>query len=129
MKNTVTLTITSLLAMLLFVIHWADDIVRGFATGGISGVGGVLIVVIWLYGTLVLANRRSGHVIMLVGSLGALGILILHMSGAGLVGGRIASSGGILFWVWTLLALGVTGAFAAILSALGLWGLRRGQPR
>ena len=102
MKRNVTLTITSLLAMLFFVFHWADDIVRGFAPGRVSGLGGVLILVIWLYGTLVLAERRSGHVIMLLGSLGALGVLALHMSGAGLVGGRIVNSSGIFFWDWTL---------------------------
>jgi hypothetical protein len=129
MKHKVTLTITSLLSMLFFVFHWADDMVRGFAPGGVSSLGGVLILVVWLHGTLVLADRRSGHVIMLLGSLGALGILVLHMSGAGLVGGRIANSSGIFFWVWTLLALGVTGAFSAILSTLGLWSLRRGQSR
>jgi hypothetical protein len=77
----------------------------------------------------VLADRRSGHVIMLIGSTLALGVLVLHMSGAGLVGGRIANSGGILFWVWTLIALGVTGTFSAILSARGLWNLQRGQSR
>ena len=129
MKHKVTLTITSLLSMLLFVFHWADDIVRGFAPGRVSSLGGVLILVVWLFGTLVLADRRSGHVIMLIGSLGALGVLVLHMRGAGLVGGRIANSSGIFFWVWTLLALGATGAFSAILSALGLWSLRRGQSR
>jgi hypothetical protein len=129
MKHNVTLTITSLLSMLFFVFHWADDIVRGFAGGGVSGLGGVLILVVWLYGALVLADRRSGHVIMLLGSLGALGVLVLHMSGAGLVGGRIANSSGIFLWVWTLLALGVTGAFSAILSVLGLWSLQRGQSR
>jgi hypothetical protein len=129
MKHKVTLTITSLLSMLLFVFHWTDDIVRGFAPGGVSGLGGVLILVVWLSGTLLLADRRSGHVIMLLGSLGALGVLVLHMSGAGLVGVRIVNSGRVFFWVWTLLALGVTGAFSAILSALGLWSLRRGQSR
>jgi hypothetical protein len=129
MKHNVTLTITSLLSMLFFVLHWADDIVRGFAVGGVSGLGGVLILVVWLYGTLVLADRRAGHVIMLLGSLGALGVLVLHMSGAGLVGGRIVNSSGIFFWVWTLLTLGVTGAFSAILSVLGLWSLQRGQSR
>ena len=54
MKHKVTLTITSLLSILFFAFHWADDIVRGRATGGVSGLVGVLILVIWLYGTLVL---------------------------------------------------------------------------
>ena len=129
MKHKVTLRITALLSMLFFVVHWADDIVRGFAAGGVSGLGGVLILVVWLYGTLMLADRRSGYVIMFLGSLGALGVLVVHMRGAGLVGVRIVNSGRVFFWVWTLLALGVSGAFSAILSALGLWSLRRGQSR
>ena len=51
------------------------------------------------------------------------------MRGAGLVGGRIVNSSGIFFWVWTLIALGVTSTFSIILSARGLWGLQRGQSR
>jgi hypothetical protein len=42
MNRDATLTITSLLSIVLFVIHWADDIVRGFATGGMPGLFGVL---------------------------------------------------------------------------------------
>ena len=43
--------------------------------------------------------------------------------------GEIAKSSGGFFFVWTLLALGVTSTFSVILSARGLWSLRRGQPR
>ena len=39
MKHKVTLTITSLLSILFFAFHWADDIVRGMAPGGVSGLG------------------------------------------------------------------------------------------
>jgi hypothetical protein len=125
MTPRITLTITSLLTMLLFTFHWADDIVRGFAPGGLSGLGGVLILVAWLCGTLLLPERRLGYVITLLGSIGALGVLALHMSGAGLAGGRIVNSSGIFFWVWTLITLGVTGSFSAILSARGLWTTAR----
>jgi hypothetical protein len=129
MQHKITLTITSLLSILLFALHWVDEIARGLEPGGVSGLGGVLILVVWLYGTLVLGERRSGYIIMLLGSIGGLGVLVLHMKGAGLVGGRIANTGRIFFWVWTLIALGVTGTFSAILSAHGLWRLRRGQSR
>src|SRR5215472_3832536 len=129
MKRNLMLTITSLLLILLFAFHWVDDIVRGFSPGGVSGLGGILILVVLLYGTLVLGERRSGHIIMLIGSIGGLGVLVIHMRGAGLAGGRIAHSSGIFFWVWTLIALGTTSAFSLILSARGLWSLRRGQPR
>jgi hypothetical protein len=129
MKDKATLSITSLLSILLFAFHWAGDVVRGIATGGVSGLGGVLILVVWLYGTLVLGERRLGYVIMLLGSIFGLGVLVIHMRGAGLVGGRIANSSGVFFWVWTLIALGVTSTFSIILSARGLWGLQRGQSR
>jgi hypothetical protein len=127
MKHKVTLTITSLLSILFFAFHWADDIVRGISPGGASGLGGVLILVVWLCGTLVLGERRSGYVIMLLGSIGGLGVLAIHMRGTGLVGGRIANSSGVFFWVWTLIALGVTSTFSIILSARGLWGLQRAR--
>ncbi len=129
MKLQGTLTVTSLLSILLFAFHWADEVVRGIATGGTSGLFGVLILVVWLSGTLALAERRSGYIIMLLGSFFGLGVLILHMMGPGLVGGRIANSSGIFFWVWTLITLGVTSTFSAILSARGLWSLQRGQAR
>jgi hypothetical protein len=51
------------------------------------------------------------------------------MSGAGLVGGRVANSSGIHFWVWTLITLQVTSIFSLVLSARGLWSLRSGQSR
>jgi hypothetical protein len=123
------LTITSLLSILFFTFHLTDDIVRGFEPGGFKHIQGVLTLAVWLYGTLVLAGRRSGYVIILLGSLLGSLMPLAHMRGAGLVGGRIAGSSGVFFFVWTLLALGVTALFSVILSARGLWSLRRGQPR
>lgn len=129
MNNKITLIVTSLLTVLFFTFHWSDDIVRGIAPGGVSGLAGVLILVLWLYGTLVLANTRLGCVITLLGSALALYAVVLHMRGAGLVGGRIADSGGMFFWVWTLIALGVTSTFCGVLSVRGLWHLRSSQSR
>src|SRR5437667_5039610 len=108
MKHTVTLTITSLLSILLFALHWADEVSRGMETGGLSALGGVLILVVWLYGTLVLAERRSGYIITLLGGVFGLGVLVRHMTGRGIVGRRIADDSGIFFWVWTLIGRGVT---------------------
>jgi hypothetical protein len=121
------LTITSLLSILFMTFHLTDDILRGMASGGVSNLAGVLILVVWLYGTLVLAERRSGYVIILLGSLLGSGVPVIHMMGKGV--GEIAKSSGGFFFVWTLLALGVTAIFSLILSARGLWSLRRGQPR
>ena len=126
MKHTVTLTITSLLLVLLATIHQADDIVRGFSPGGLWNLSAVLVLALWVYATLVLAERRSWYVIILVMSMLTSGLPVIHMTGKGLGAGR---STGAFFFVWTLLAIGVIGLFAVILSARGLWRLRRGQPK
>jgi hypothetical protein len=84
---------------------------------------------VWLYAALMLVERRSGHLIILVMSLLASGLPVIHMTGKGVAGGRIAETSRAFFFVWTLLAVGVTAVFSAILSVRGLWNLRRGQPR
>jgi hypothetical protein len=130
MKHNVTLTVTSLLSILLFAFHWADEISRGMESGTISSFGGVVILVALLSGPLVLGERRSGYIIMLLGGIFGLGVLVLHMTGKGMVGGRIpVNSSGVFFWVWTLIALGSTSTISAILAARGLWSLRGGQSR
>ncbi|HEX8138679.1 MAG TPA: hypothetical protein VF544_14020 [Pyrinomonadaceae bacterium] len=131
MKQNLMLTITSLLSLLLLTFHLTDDIVRGMEPGGLSNlIGGVLISVVWLYGTLVLAGRRSGYVIILLGSLLGMAVPYIHMRGKGVgVASGIANSSGGFFFVWTLIAIGVTALFSVILSARGLWSLRRGQSR
>ncbi|MDX6613972.1 MAG: hypothetical protein QOD75_3158 [Blastocatellia bacterium] len=131
MKRSVMLTITSLLSLLLLTFHLADDIVRGFEKGGLMNlVGGVLISVVWLYGTLVLAERRSGYIIMLLLSLFSLVVPVIHMKGKGVgVTSSLGHTGGHFFFVWTLIAIGVFGLFSAILAARGLWNPKWGQSR
>jgi hypothetical protein len=128
MKRSVMLSITSLLSILLMTFHLSDDIVRGFEPGGPKNITGVLMLVVWLYGTLVLAERRSGYIIILLGSILGSGVPVVHMIGAGLVGGRVVNSGRVFFWVWTLITLQVTAIFSLILSVRELWSLpwRRG---
>jgi uncharacterized membrane protein YecN with MAPEG domain len=70
-----------------------------------------------------------GRVIILLASIGGAGVPLLHMMGVGLVGGRIANSSGVFFWVWTLIALGVTAGCSVLLSVRGLWSLRRDRSR
>ena len=129
MKQNLMLTITSLLSLLFLTFHLTDDIVRGFEPGGLSNlIGGVLISVVWLYGTLVLAERRSGYVIMFLLSLFSLVVPYIHMSGKGVgVASRLANSSGHFFFVWTLLAIGGLGLFSVILSARGLWSLQKAR--
>src|SRR5215472_1792230 len=88
--------------------------------GTLSNLIAVPILVVWLCGTLMLAGKRSGYVIILLGSLLGLLVPVIHMKGAG-VGGAIAKSNGAFFFIWTLIALGVTALFSIILSVRGLW--------
>ena len=120
MKQNLTLTIASLLSVLFMTFHLADDIVRGMEPGTLSDLIALPILAVQLYGTLALAGKRSGYLIILLGSLLGLVVPIIHMKGAG-VGGAIAKSSGAFFFIWTLLALGVTALFSVILSARGLW--------
>lgn len=120
MKHNVVLTIASLLSILFVTLHVTDDIVRGMEPGKLSDLIVVPILVVWLYATLVLPERRSGYVIILLGSLLGVLVPVIHMRGAG-VGGAIAKSSGGFFFIWTLFALGVTALLSVILSARGLW--------
>ncbi len=126
MRQNVVLTIASLLSVLFVTLHLAGDIVRGMEPGRLSDLIVLPILVVWLYGTLALAGKRSGYVIILLGSLLGLLVPVIHMKGAG-VGGAIAKSSGAFFFIWTLLALGVTSLFSIVLSVQGLWRPR--QPR
>lgn len=131
MKHNLTLTISSLLSILFLTFHLTGDTLRAKVgtpeAGGLTLVA-VPILVLWLYGTLVLAERRSGYVIMLIGSIIGLGMPVLHVMGAGgLFRGQLAKSSGDFLFVWTLHALGVSAMFCLILAARGLWGLRRGS--
>lgn len=124
MKHSAMLIIASLLSILFFTVHLADDIVRGFEPGTLTNLTAVPIFVLWLYGTLVLAERRSGYIIALLGGLFALVVPLAHMRGRGVgVTSSLGNSSGHFFFVWTLIAIGVTGLFSVILAARGLWSM------
>lgn len=129
MKQNLMLPVASLLLILLMTLHLTSDTIHaraGSPEAGGSTLVAVPILVVWLCGTLLLAERRSGLIIMLIGSL--LGILmpVVHvMSPAGIFHGAIARSSPAFLFVWTLHALGVLGLFAFILAVRGLWTLRR----
>ena len=131
MKQAATLTTASLLTILFMTFHLTADIVFKMAPAGLGNLFAIFIFVVWLYGTLLLAGRRPGYIIILLGS--ALGLLVpvIHMKGTrGVIGGEIGNSGAAFFFVWTLLALGVTAMFSLILSATALlrlpWRRSRG---
>ena len=86
----------------------------------------VVILAVWLYGTLMLSERLGGYVIMLIGSLAGLTIFAAHVTGTGgLPGIEIGKLSGPFFYVWTLLALASVSLVSLIGSASGLWNLLR----
>ena len=117
------LTITSLLSIVLFSLHWADEVARGLEPGTISSAGGLLILAVWLSATFVFRERLPGLIVILLGSIMASGVPVLHMMGRGLVLGRYGytNANAMFFWVWTNIALGATGMLSLVLSVRELW--------
>jgi hypothetical protein len=115
MKDKALLTVMSLLSILLLSIHVTLDIVRGVDKWGPLSLIGVLILVVFLYGTLVLAERRSGLVIMLVGGLFAAAMPVIHW--------RVSlTKPNTFLFIWTLFALGAIGGMVVILAVRRLRG-------
>ena len=140
MKRDLPLIVTSLLSTLLLTFHLAQDTLYA-RPGTDEYLGSTLVaapvLALFLYGALVLAERRSGYVLMLVESLAALGMPLIHLQGpmgaltrpGRALNGEVATSAGAFLFFWTLMALGVTGTFALLRSLRGLLSQLSGQPR
>jgi hypothetical protein len=122
MKQSDLLSVTSILSVLLLALHISQDIVFGFDRAGLNQLVGVAILLVVACGAVLLRERRSGQVIMLLGGVMAVAMLPLHMR-HGLRPEFLAQSGVLLF-VWTLYVLGVIGAFTVILAIQALRGRR-----
>ncbi|MGZ8812190.1 MAG: hypothetical protein ACXW29_13700 [Thermoanaerobaculia bacterium] len=128
MKQNVSLTITSLLSILFSSFHITDDIVYKIAPGGLSNLTVVAFIVVWLYAMLVLGEGRWGYAVVLLLSVLASGVPILHMKGSSGITAGISNPSAAFFFAWTLLALEVTAVFSAILSVRGLLQAKRRTP-
>ena len=130
MKRSLLLPITSLVSILFMTFHLTQDTLHAHAgspEAGGSTLVAVPILVVWLYGTLLLAERRSGHIIMLVGSMLAMAMPVFHIMGPrGFFSGEFAKYSGAFLFFWSFFVLGVVGMLSFILSVQGLWRLRRG---
>ena len=121
MKQSAILTTASLLTILFMTLHLAGDILFKMSTAGLGNLFAVFVLVVQLYATLVLGGRRTGYIIIFIGSVLGLVVPVIHMKGTrGLISGDIGNSGQAFLFVWTLLALGITSTFSVILSASAL---------
>ncbi len=119
--------IAALLALLivtLLTIHLSQDVVFGYEAAGIAILAALPVTAIWLYATLALAGRRSGYILLLLGSFFAAVVPAIHMSGRGIRAEVVQSSGG-LFFIWVLIALTTIASLSVLLSIHGLWRVRQ----
>jgi hypothetical protein len=115
-RRHVALTISALVALVLFTVHVAHDIVFGLDSMSRAGTLTFLLIMLVLsYGVVELAGRSAGDVIALLVGLLAVAMPVLHTVG----GPRSARLG--FFFVWTLLALGASGVLTAALAVRALW--------
>ena len=123
MKPNMTLLLMSLLQVLFMTFHLTDDTLRA-RPGTVDAMGStfvaVPVLVLFLYAALLLAERRSGLIIIVVQSVLSIGMPLLHMTGTFGVGGRQPS----FFFIWTMYVLEVAGLFSIFLAVDGLRSLR-----
>lgn len=129
MIHTRTLVASSLVSVLLLSVHLTQD--AQHARSGTSAAGpvnliAILILVVYLIGPALLAERRSGRLIMALVALSSIGMPAMHFTN----GSDFHTYSGAFFFIWCLIALGVTGSFSVVLllaSALPRsWGSARG---
>ena len=105
---------TSLLSVLLLSFHLAQDALHAkphTVEAGPGNLTAILILLVLLSGPALLAERRSGRLIMLLVALSAMGMPALHF----MLGADLNKYSGALFFVWCLIALGVNGLFSVLL--------------
>lgn len=127
MKRNTMLTITSLLSILGLSFHITQDALLEKPGTWPAGPGNFVVVValfVYLCGTLLLMGRRSGYIITLICALSAFGMPAIHLTGGRFNPVRHPDP---FFFMWILIALGVTGLFGLFLSIQGMRSIRRGS--
>ena len=128
-RDDTSLTVASVLTILLTMLHLSHDVILGISPAGLSNLTAVVYWILFLYGALALPGRRWGYVIILVASIPAMGVAVLHMTGRGLLGASRDGSAEEFFFVSTLFVLSGVAPLCALLAVRGLWRSRRGAAR
>jgi hypothetical protein len=126
LKRNDLLGLMSLISLVLVSIHVPDDYVHGFDTHVVNNPYGILILVVWACGLLLFREQLIGRIILLLGGAIAVAIPLMHLNGR--YPPDFATSDGAFRFVWTLYALGTTGALSIILALRELVGRWRTGP-
>ncbi|HYC51055.1 MAG TPA: hypothetical protein VEB19_08105 [Gemmatimonadaceae bacterium] len=126
MKHGTALAVTSVISIVLLILHLSGDVIYGMDTAGPGMLFAIAVLVLLLYAALALRDRKSGYIILFLGALAAIGMPVLHMA-IFTLRPTFAQRPGAFFFIATLLALGVSGGVAAILAIQGLVSLRRAR--
>lgn len=119
MRKNDLLALMSLISLVLLSVHVADDYIQGFDKHVVNNPYGILIFVLWGCGIFLFRERVIGQVILLLGGLFAAAMPILHLNGH--FPAEFARANGAFRFVWTLYAVGTTGALTVILAARELF--------
>ena len=125
MKRPTLLMISSLMSIVLLSLHLTQDALRekpGTWPAAEGNLVASLILLVYLCGTLLLKDKRSGYLITLVGGLFSAAMPVLHLTAPRF--GLVPRSGDFVF-MWSLIALGTLGLFSMILAVRGLWNYKR----
>ncbi len=118
MKHTSLLSASSVLAALLFALHWAQDVVIGLDSVGPQSFTMVVILLVWLSAALLASDRRAGQVVLLILGLLSAGVTMLHLNGARIA--EVAKGELGLQFMLTLVLLGAAGALSFVLGIRAL---------
>ena len=114
-RNTRMLKMTSLISVVLFILHVTGDISLGYEKGSVYPV--IPIALVFLIGATILGDNLAGHVIMFLGGIASALMPVLHWKLY-----AVADKGALGYWFAAIvLSMGVTGAFGAVLAALVMW--------
>ena len=117
MTESALLTRVSLLSALFFLTHVVSDLVLGLDRVGTQNLGLCVILLVWVYATLMLGDRKLGQAILLLGSILAAGVTFLHR---GSLTSEFVERDGATLFLWVLFAMGTSGLFGGILAVRAL---------
>lgn len=126
MRHKTLLLGNSLFAILLLSLHFAHDALHakiGTFEAAAGNLIAIVILAVLLAGTVLLSERRSGQIIMLLTALFAIMMPVLHFN----PNADLNARGEALLFVWGLIALGVSGLFSLALLSTEIPRVWRGR--